>query len=135
MICTILVQISAIVLFVLTSMIFTIAAIVRISIWQPNRFVHDLAPFFVILVVRSSFSSQLLPVATDGNHQNQTGQVDIRDLSLENIEAVRQEHFRHRDIEIFAKTSRTSLLRSTSRPNIEARDATEAEKVSCGVWY
>ena len=31
----------------------------------------------------------------------QTGQVDIGDLSLENIEAVRQEHFRHRDIRNF----------------------------------
>ena len=33
----------------------------------------------------------------------QTGQVDIGDLSLENIEAVRQEHFRHRDIRNFCQ--------------------------------
>ena len=33
----------------------------------------------------------------------QTRQVDIGDLSLENIEAVRQEHFRHRDIRNFRR--------------------------------
>ena len=32
-----------------------------------------------------------------------TGQVDIGDLSLENIEAVREEHFRHRDIRDFCQ--------------------------------
>jgi hypothetical protein len=40
----------------------------------------------------------------DRDHLNdliQTGHVDIGDLSLENIEAVRQEHFRHRDIRNF----------------------------------
>ena len=48
---------------VLASMIFTnsyldlvqIAAIVGIVIWQPNQFVHDLAPLFVIKTVESSF--------------------------------------------------------------------------------
>ena len=33
----------------------------------------------------------------------QTGQVDIGDLSLQNIEAVRQEHSRHRGIKFFLK--------------------------------
>ena len=100
-----------------------ISANVRIKIWQPNRFVHDLAPLFVILVVKLSFSSQhrsphirqMPPNATnktkkwgepDRDHLYeliQTGQVDIGDLSHENIEAVRQEHFRHHNIRNFCQ--------------------------------
>jgi hypothetical protein len=82
-----------------------------------------LAPLFVILVVKLSFSSQhrsphirqMPPNATnktkkwgepDRDHLYeliQTGQVDIGDLSHENIEAVRQEHFRHHNIRNFCQ--------------------------------
>ena len=128
-----------------------IAAIVQIAIWQPNRFVHDLAPIFVVLVAKSSFSSHIstTPVSpfppdatqettktkkwgqSDKDHLYdliQTGQVDIGDLSLDYIEAVHQEHFHHRVKRNFCRP-----LRLTSMQNIAVRNATKGMKVRCGV--
>ena len=96
----------------------------------PNLLAIKMAPIFVILVadlsflptshttqaqLRSPHFRQMPPKATskakkwgepDKDHLYdliQTGQVDIGDLSLENIEAVRQEHFRHRSVKNFRR--------------------------------
>jgi hypothetical protein len=90
----------------------------------PNLFAIKMAPIFVILVadchfylpatphhtIRSPHFRQMPPKATNKTKNwgepdrdplydlIQTGQVDIGDLSLENIEAVHQEHFQHRGV-------------------------------------
>ena len=72
---TIIAQIADIVRIVLAGIIFTnsyvdpvqITAIVRIAIWQPNQFVHDLAPVFVILVAYHTLLSRTTPQHTTTN--------------------------------------------------------------------
>ena len=96
----------------------------------PNLLAIKMAPIFVILVadlsflptshttqaqLRSPHFRQMPPKATtktknwgQSDKDNltdliQAGLVDIEDLSLENIEAVRQEHFRHRSVKNFRR--------------------------------
>ena len=64
----------------------------------------------------------------------QTGQVEIGDLSLQNIEAVRQEHFRHRDIRFF-RNYKDFFAAFDLEADYRGAGATKAKKVSCGIWY
>jgi hypothetical protein len=56
--------------------------------------------------------------------------INITDTSYQNIEQVRDLHFRHRDKKNFRKNLRNYLAAWTSKLSIAARDATE---VRCGI--
>ena len=56
-----------------------IAVIVRIVIWQPNRFVHDLAPVFVILV---AYHVSLTNHTAAHNNQQKTTTTHIHSITL-----------------------------------------------------